>query len=67
VKSHYPEVAGITKNFYANRALLAVRNPIDVIVSLFNFTLTGTHDRFVDPSAYSEHQSVWSRFIKKEI
>jgi hypothetical protein len=35
VKTHYPERYGKTK-FYAERAVLLVRNPIDSITSLYN-------------------------------
>jgi len=44
-----------------------VRNPIDTLVSLFNFTLTGTHDQLIAPEGFAANQEVWSKYIRKEI
>lgn len=42
VKTHYPERGGNTM-FYAQRAILLVRNPIDCITSHYHMVCTGTH------------------------
>lgn len=51
VKTHYPERYGKTK-FYAERAILLVRNPIDSITSLFNMVCTGSHNKSIHDDDY---------------
>lgn len=51
VKTHYPERYGKTK-FYAERAILLVRNPMDSITSLFNMVCTGSHNRSIHDNDY---------------
>ena len=53
VKTHYPERYGKTK-FYAERAILLVRNPIDSITSLFNMVCTGSHNKSIHDNDYSQ-------------
>jgi len=55
MKTHYPETIGIAKNTYVNRGLLCVRNPIDNIVSLFNFHITKTHDKYIEVEEFAKH------------
>ena len=40
IKTHYP--LGKEKPFMANKAILCVRNPLDVVSSMFNFWATQT-------------------------
>ena len=63
VKTHYPERYGKTK-FYAERAILLVRNPIDSITSLFNMVCTGSHNRSIHDEDYFKFSSLWSEFIQ---
>ena len=51
VKTHYPERYGKTK-FYAERAILLVRNPLDCITSLYNMVCTGSHNRSIKDSDF---------------
>jgi len=53
VKTHYPERYGKTK-FYAERAILLVRNPIDSITSLFNMVCTGSHNKSIHDNDYTQ-------------
>jgi len=55
MKTHYPETSSIAKNLYVNRALLCVRNPIDTIVSFFNFTLTKSHDKYIEAEEFAKN------------
>lgn len=62
VKTHYPERYGKTK-FYAERAILLVRNPIDSITSLFNMVCTGTHNWSIQDEDFVKFPLQWSEFI----
>lgn len=53
VKTHYPERYGKTK-FYAERAILLVRNPLDAITSLFNMICTGSHNKSISQEDYKK-------------
>lgn len=66
VKTHYPERYGKTK-FYAERAILLVRNPLDSITSLFNMVCTGSHNRSISDEDYSKFKVLWSEFIQQDI
>ena len=62
VKSHYPERYGKTK-FYAERAILLVRNPMDSITSLFNMVCTGSHNKSISDGDYHKFSDIWGEFI----
>lgn len=66
VKTHYPERYGKTK-FYAERAILLVRNPMDCITSLYNMVATGSHNRSIHDDDYIKYPKVWSDFIQQDI
>ena len=66
VKTHYPERYGKTK-FYAERAILLVRNPIDCITSLFNMVCTGSHNRSIDDNDFSKFPQMWAEFIQQDV
>ena len=66
VKTHYPERYGKTK-FYAERAILLVRNPLDAITSLFNMVCTGSHNRSIQDSDFSKFAPTWAEFIEQDI
>jgi hypothetical protein len=63
VKTHYPERYGKSK-FYAERSILAVRNPLDSITSLFNMVCTGSHNKSIDIGDYKKFLSSWTEFIE---
>ena len=66
VKTHYPERYGKTK-FYAERAILLVRNPMDCITSLYNMVSTGSHNRSIHDGDYTKFPKVWADFIQQDI
>jgi hypothetical protein len=62
VKSHYP--ANVTSStFTAEKAILVVRNPLDVMVSLFNFTCSKSHDKSISDLDFQNHYPLWREFI----
>lgn len=65
VKTHYPERYGKTK-FYAERAILLVRNPMDSITSLFNMVCTGSHNRSIHDFDFEQFKALWSEFIYQD-
>lgn len=65
VKSHYPERYGKTK-FYAERAILLVRNPVDSITSLFNMVCTGSHNKSISDEDYMKFPKLWGEFIDQD-
>jgi hypothetical protein len=52
VKTHYPERYGKTK-FYAERAILLVRDPLDCMTSLYNMICTGSHNKSISDDDFS--------------
>lgn len=66
VKTHYPERYGKTK-FYAERAILLVRNPLDSITSLFNMVCTGSHNRSIQDEDYEKFNLLWAEFVEQDI
>ena len=57
-KNHYPISLGDTI-FDSQKAILIVRNPLDVIVSQFNVTCTSTHSLSVHPDTYEKFSNIW--------
>jgi len=53
IKTHYPERYGAT-NYYSERAILLVRNPVDCIVSFFNMVCTGSHNLSIQTEDYKK-------------
>ena len=66
VKTHYPERYGKTK-FYAERAILLVRNPMDCITSLYNMVATGSHNRSIEDNDFNKFPKVWRDFVTQDI
>ena len=66
VKTHYPERYGKTK-FYAERAILLVRNPMDCITSLYNMVATGSHNRSIEDNDFNKFPKVWGDFVTQDI
>lgn len=66
VKTHYPERYGKTK-FYAERAILLVRNPMDCITSLYNMVATGSHNRSIEDNDFKKFPKVWGDFVTQDI
>lgn len=66
VKTHYPERGGNTM-FYAQRAILLVRNPIDCITSHFHMVCTGTHHLSISEDDFARFPDIWSEWIQQEL
>ena len=63
IKTHYPERFGKSM-YYAERAILLVRNPCDAITSFFNMTCTGSHNYSIDAEDYKKFARQWDDFMK---
>ena len=63
VKTHYPERYGKSK-FYAEKAILVFRNPMDAIVSLFNMVATGSHTKSIHNLDFINFAKIWTEFIE---
>ena len=63
VKTHYP--LGKDKTVTAKRVICCVRNPLDVVTSMFNFWSTQTQNLSCDADFSS--MSEWDALIKQEI
>jgi hypothetical protein len=48
----------------ASKAIVIARNPLDVIVSLFQFSLTGTQNKTCSNDFPVEFKSMWEWFVK---
>lgn len=66
VKTHYPERYGKTK-FYAERAILLVRDPLDCMTSLYNMVCTGSHNKSISDQDFINFPQLWSEFIQQDI
>ena len=66
VKTHYPERFGKSK-FMAQRCVLAVRNPLDAIISLYHMIATSSHDLSIIDSDFDKFQPIWAEFMEQEI
>jgi len=61
-KNHYPISLGDTI-FDSQKAILIVRNPLDVIPSQFNVSCTSTHSLSVHPETYTNYSNIWDSTI----
>lgn len=66
VKTHFPERYGSSK-YYAERAILLVRNPIDCITSLFHMMLAGSHNKSISDEDFANNQVWWQAWVEQEI
>jgi hypothetical protein len=51
VKTHYPDSPGVFQ-YFVEKCILVVRNPLDSIPSLFNLISSKTHDKSIAPEDY---------------
>lgn len=66
VKSHYPERYGSQK-FYAEKAILLVRNPLDCMASLLHLLCSGSHSNSISDSDFEKYKQKWTEFIQQDI
>ena len=62
-KNHYPVSLGDTI-FNSQKAILIVRNPLDVIPSQWNVSCTSTHSLSVHADTYTDYSNLWDSYIK---
>ena len=63
VKSHYP--IGKDEFFLANKAICCVRNPLDIVASMFNFWITQTQNKSIDDDDFHKtYHEDWTRMVK---
>lgn len=68
VKTHYPERRG-RMDFYCNKVIVVVRNPMDCITSLFHMTGTVTHNQSLKPAVIDKimkETTLWEDFVRTE-
>ena len=67
VKTHYPLISPTVGALTVKKAIVCVRNPIDTLASYFQFKLTYSHTKSVDPKFLEEHIEEWDWFLKEVI
>lgn len=65
-KTHWPERIGCQR-YMAQRAILVVRNPWDVIDSYWNLNLTNTHTEKVTDEIYNQFQDFFAELAANEM
>jgi hypothetical protein len=66
VKTHYP--LGRDIFFTANKAICCVRNPLDIVKSMFNFWTTQTQNKSVTDDEYHlTFADDWKKLVQNEI
>jgi len=66
VKTHFPELDRLELPFIAQKAIVLVRNPFDVIDSYFNMGATGSHSKSIDDGEYLKFADHWENFIAEK-
>lgn len=64
VKSHFPVQFRTPSSIMASKAIVCVRNPLDIIVSEFNLHLTGTHNKNAENDLRKEFKDQWDWFVE---
>jgi hypothetical protein len=65
VKTHFPYVYPYTPTVSGSKAVVLVRNPLDMITSLFQFAMTLTHNRNIANDWIVEFADEWDWSIKQ--
>ena len=66
VKSHFP-LCNEDRSFKAPKAICCVRNPKDVVSSMFNFKATHSQNSNVDDECFQILKDDWDVLMKNEI
>lgn len=67
MKSHFPVQFRTPSPIAVNKAIVCVRNPLDIIVSEFNLHLTATHNKNIDGNVAREFPDQWDWFVQRDI
>lgn len=66
IKTHYP--LGIEVPFIANKVIICVRNPLDVVTSVFNFWSSQTQNLSIEQQDFhTQFPQDWQNLVKQEI
>jgi hypothetical protein len=63
VKSHYPDSPGVG-NYFVEKCLLIVRNPLDALPSMFNLISTQTHDKSIHQEDFFKFKDIFKEFAE---
>lgn len=63
VKSHFPVQFRTPSSINVNKAIVCVRNPLDIIVSQLNLHLTLTHNKNIENDFRTELKDQWDWFV----
>ena len=64
IKSHFPYVYPFTIPCKISRSIVLVRNPFDVVASLFQFSFTTSQSRNCTNDFTVEFKAEWENFVK---
>lgn len=67
VKSHFPMQYRTPSSFTCNKAIVCVRNPLDIVISLLNINLTLTHNKNIDNDVKTELKEIWDWYVQTQI
>jgi hypothetical protein len=63
VKSHFPVVSPNVGVANVSKAIVCIRNPIDTLMSYFEFKITYSQNKSCDPTLYKECKEEWEWFF----
>jgi hypothetical protein len=66
LKTHFPYILPYAPIMTASRAVLLVRNPLDIIVSQFMMSTTMTHSRTCTNEFNVEFAAEWDWLVKQQ-
>jgi hypothetical protein len=67
VKAHYPYMYPFTAPISASKAICLVRSPFDVMASLWQLSVNGTHTRSMKNDFPNEFPEEWDWFVREHI
>ena len=65
IKTHHP-LSKEVENFTTCKAICCVRNPLDVITSMFNFAGTHSQSSSVTNDTYTKLKDDWDKMMRNE-
>jgi hypothetical protein len=61
VKTHYPMPAPLHLPYFSNKIIMIVRNPLDVLPSMFNLSSTASHSATFPFENHEEAPAQWDK------
>jgi len=65
IKTHWPNKPG--PPIHISRAVVIVRNPLDVLVSWFNMMATNVHNYTLPDETFQTFSDLWENFVEHEV